>query len=386
MTDPRIAIVGAGIGGLTLAVALHRRGMKPVIFERAESLGEVGAGITLWPNATKALFSLGLQDAIDGVAEEPQNQSMWHFATGEIFRVYPRGPATRAAYGAPLYLLHRRDLHDVLVNAVHRHDPSAVRLNSNVTGVVAAGDRAILHVKNQEKIEADLVVGCDGIRSTVREQLFGSEPARFTGIVAWRALVPIDLVPRRLRETPSGMHIGPDRNVSHYSIRKDSLFNYLGFAKVDTWTEEGWMIRADPREVLEVFKDFQPDIISLLQATPPEGCFKWGLFDRDPIPRWTHGRVTLLGDAAHPMLPFLGQGAGMVIEDAVVLARAIAESPDVDSALLRYESARRERTALALLRSRAHAEYWNTHPDIIKDREPVMEVDLNVYDAASVPI
>ena len=182
------------------------------------------------------------------------------------------------------------------------------------------------------------------------------------------------------------MHIGPDRNVSHYSIRKDSLFNYLGFAKVDTWTEEGWMIRADPREVLEVFKDFQPDIISLLQATPPEGCFKWGLFDRDPIPRWTHGRVTLLGDAAHPMLPFLGQGAGMVIEDAVVVARAIAESPDVDSALLRYESARRERTALALLRSRAHAEYWNTHPDIIKDREPVMEVDLNVYDAASVPI
>lgn len=381
-----IAIVGAGIGGLTLAIALQRRGFRPVIYERAPQLGEVGAGITLWPNANKVLFSLGLQEDLDRIAEEPANQSMWRFDTGEIFRVYPRGEATRKAYGAPLYQIHRRDLHDILVTAVKRHDPNAIRLGRALEGIETDEAKSTLIFADGERVTYDLVAGCDGARSTIRGCLLGVEPARFTGIVAWRALVPTALIAKRLRDEPAGMHIGPDRNVSHYTVRHGALFNYLGFAVVDAWTDEGWTIKADAAELKAAFANFQPDIIQLLDVTPMDACFKWGLFDRDPVTTWSKGRAVLVGDAAHPMLPFLGQGAGIVIEDALILARAIAESPDIATALKRYTAARVERANLTLLRSREHAQYWNTHPDKIKDREPVMEVDLNLYDATTVEI
>jgi salicylate hydroxylase len=381
-----IAIIGAGIGGLTLAIALQRRGFRPVIYERAPALGEVGAGITLWPNANKVLFSLGLQTELDRISEEPENQSMWRFDTGEIFRVYPRGAATRKAYGAPLYQIHRRDLHDILVEAVKATDPGAIRLGRTVKAIETDDARATLIFADGERVRADLVAACDGARSTIRGQLFGVEPARFTGVVAWRALVPIEKVAPRLRAAPAGMHIGPDRNVSHYTVRHGALLNFLAFALVEAWTDEGWTIPAQPGELMAHFGNFQPDIVALLQATPLDTCFKWGLFDRDPVTRWSKGRAVLVGDAAHPMLPFLGQGAGIVIEDALILARAIAESETVATALRRYEAARVDRANLVLLRSRTHARYWNTHPDQIKDREPVMEVDLNTYDAASVAL
>ncbi len=386
MAKPRIAIVGAGLGGLTAALAFAKRGFPVTVYERTKVLGEVGAGITLWPNANKPLFSLGLKDELARISEVPTEQAMWHFATAEIFKRYPRGEAMWQAYGAPLYQIHRRDLHDMLIAAFQAEQPDAIKLGKEVVAVETNENDATITFKDGEKVTADLVIGADGIRSAVRNALFGTEPAKFTGIVAWRALVPIERVPQRLRDTPAGMHIGPDRNVSHYTVRHGALYNYLGFAKVNTWEEEGWTIRAQVSQVLDVFKDFQPDIVNLIKATPEEGLYKWGLFDRDPTPQWTKGRTTLMGDAAHPMLPFLGQGAGMVIEDALVLARAVAESTDIPTALKRYEAARKERANYTMLRSRAHADFWNTHPDQIRNIEPKMEVDLNVYDAVTVPI
>lgn len=382
----KVAIVGAGIGGLTLGLALHEFGHAFTIHEQSPAPREVGAGITLWPNATRLLFALGLRDAIDASAVEPVAQKLMHYASGEVLRSFPRGSATRDAYGAPLLQLHRRDLHDILVAAIESRAGGALHFGHEAVGVESRGDGARVAFADGSQIDADLVVACDGIRSRVREQVFGIEAPRFTQIIAWRALVPAGRLPERIRHEPTGVHIGPDSNFAHYLVRGGSLLNYLGFAVVPDWAEEGWRIAASVDDVLDRFGDYSPPVRELIAATPPGNLFKWGLFDRDPRDRWSAGAVTLLGDAAHPMLPFLGQGAGMVIEDCVVLARAVTAFTSLGDALARYEAARRDRTTYAMLKSRQHARYYNSHPDQARDEDYTSEIDLNEYDAMTVPL
>ncbi len=204
-------------------------------------------------------------------------------------------------------------------------------------------------------VEADIVVGCDGIKSRVRQEVFGHEAPQFTNIIAWRALVPVALVPPRLREEPTGIHVGRGSNFAHYLVRKGALLNYLAFAVVPQWEDEGWRIAARVADVQGRFQEYSAPIHELIAATPAETLFKWGLFDRDVRERWSDGAVTLLGDAAHPMLPFLGQGAGMVIEDCVVLARALSLDTGLSEALARYEAVRRPRTTYTTLKSRQHS-------------------------------
>jgi salicylate hydroxylase len=382
----KVAIVGAGIGGLTLGLALRHFGHTFSIHEQSPALREVGAGITLWPNATRLLFALGLQDALDAVAVEPVAQKLMHCETGEVLQTFPRAQATREAYGAPLYQLHRRDLHDILLSAVAARAPGAIHLGQEAVGVEHAGDGARVRFSGGAQVEADLVVGCDGIKSRVREQLFGHEAPRFTNIIAWRALVPAASLPARLREEPTGIHVGRGSNFAHYLVRRGELLNYLAFAVVPDWEDEGWRIAARVADVQERFREYSAPIHELIAATPPETLFKWGLFDRDVRERWSDGPVTLLGDAAHPMLPFLGQGAGMVIEDCIVLARALARGDDLPAALARYEAARRPRTTYATLKSRQHSRYYNSHPDDARAEDFASEIDLNEYDAMTVAI
>lgn len=382
----KVAIIGAGIGGLTLALALHRAGHAFTIHEQSLALREVGAGITLWPNATRLLFGLGLQAALESASVEPVAQKLMHSETGEVLQSFPRAQATRAAYGAPLLQLHRRDLHDMLLAAVEARAPGALRLGDEARQVEATGHGARVHFGNGTQVEAELVVGCDGIRSRVREQVFGHEEPRFTHIIAWRALVPVERLPPRIREEPTGIHSAHGSNFAHYLVRRGALLNYLAFAVVSEWVDEGWRIPARIEDVLERFKDYNAPVRELIAATPPGSLFKWGLFDRNVRERWSEGAVTLLGDAAHPMLPFLGQGAGMVIEDCVVLARALSESGALPEALRRYEAARRDRTGYAMLKSRQHARYYNSHPDEARAEDFTSEIDLNEYDAMTVAI
>jgi salicylate hydroxylase len=380
-----IAIVGAGIGGLTLALALRRQGFAPIIYERAAELGEVGAGLTLWPNATRLLYSLGLGPVLDAISEEPIRQTIRHFETGAPIQSFPRRGATRGRYGAPLYQIHRRDLHDMLAQAVEAAAPGSIRLGHELVAV-EAGDAPSIRFADGTTVSADLIVGCDGIRSKVRAELFGDVAPRFTNIVAWRGLVSMADVPEPLFSDPAGIYIGPNCHFAQYSIRQGSILNYLAFAKVDAWTEEGWTIQADKAQVLDRFAAFAPEVLASIAATPPERLFKWGLFDREVQEQWSTGAVTLLGDAAHPMLPFLGQGAGMVIEDAIVLTRALVESDTIPAALARYEAARRDRTGYAMRKGRAHADYYNTHPDEAHGEDLAMELDLNEYEALTVAI
>lgn len=381
-----IAIIGAGIGGLTLALALRQRGFAPTVYERAPMLGEVGAGLTLWPNATKVLASLGLSEELERIGEEPIHQMIRNGETGEVLRVFERKSMMRPTYGTPLLQIHRRDLHDMLVRALEARAPGSVKLGWELAGVEAQNERPAATFTNGQRIEADLIVGCDGIRSKVRSELFGAEQPRFTQIVAWRGLVPMTDLDEAFRAEPVGIHIGEGCHVAHYPVRQESLLNFLGFAVVDGWAEEGWAIPSTVEEMMDRFSRFHPDVVAAMAATPKGGLFKWGLFDRDVREQWSVGAVTLLGDAAHPMLPFLGQGAGMVIEDAMVLARLLEAHDDTIAALARYEELRRPRTAYTMLKGRAHAHYYNTRADEADESTLAMEVDLNEYDAAGMAL
>ncbi|MDX2222231.1 MAG: FAD-dependent monooxygenase [Rhodospirillaceae bacterium] len=354
MAETRIAIIGAGIGGLTCALALQRRGFRPMVFEQAPQLGEIGAGLTIPPNATHGLEDVGLGDGLARLASRPYRQGVIHYRTGDVLVDQVRGDQPMQAYGAHYYQIHRADLHGLLAAAVAANDGAAVHLSHAFAGLDHADSSVTVRFANGRSVTADAVIGADGIKSEVRAALWGRVPPRFTGNVAWRGLVPVDRLPPGLKiDPPSGAIVGNRHSMARYLIRDGTLVNYAAFAAKSGWEEEGWSVRSEVSELLDEFHDWHASIRDVLAATPPELCFKWALHDRDPLPRWSRGRVTLLGDAAHPMLPFLGMGAAMGIEDGVVLARCFAAGGSVGDIFARYEAARRPRADFVLLASRA---------------------------------
>lgn len=384
-----VVVIGGGLAGLTLALALRRFGHTAAVYEQASELREAGAGLTVWPNATKVLFALGLKDKLAAIAVEPPVQKIFHYRTGEAMHVFERGEKLRRDYGAPLYQMHRQDLHGTLAEAVYAGDPDSIRLSHRAVGVEARpGGGGRVTFANGAAAEGDLVVGCDGIRSSIRELVFGAEEPLFTNVIAYRAVVPATGLSDRFRADPTGIHLGPQSNFVHYFIRNRTAVNFLAFALVDTWEEEGWRIPAARKAVLARFADYNSVVTDLIGAAPAEALFKWGLFDREVRAVWHDGPFVLAGDAAHPMLPFLGQGAGLVIEDALILARAITEKADLPEALRAYEAARLTRANYALRTSREHGRYFNSHPDEGGDpgEELSHSLDLNDYDAMRVGI
>ena len=332
MTSAHIAIVGAGIGGLACAAALLRAGYSVRIYEHSSSLTEVGAGLTMAPNATRLFAALGVGPLIDQLIIPPQSRIRDGFS-GEIFSQTPMGDTILDRYGAPYGFLHRADLLDALADAVRKHDPEAICLNMSLSGFDEGDDGVVLHFTNGQRAKADCLIGCDGIRSTVRAALHGDMPARFTGNVAWRGLVPIDGLPAHLHGSCSGVWVAPKRHFVQYTLRDCQFMNYVAIAEKPGWEVESWTEHSTIDDILEEFGGWHDDVLAMINQTLADACFKWALFDRDPLPHWTKGRVTLLGDAAHPMLPFLGQGAAMALEDAVVFARALQQAGDMGAAL-----------------------------------------------------
>lgn len=351
-------IAGAGIGGLAAAIGLHRQGWRVRVFEQASELREVGAGLTVSPNAALALEWLGVLERLRPWLFAPPYQIMEDFRSGaEIGRLW-RGEISLAEYGALYAFVHRADLHEALGRTLQELDPQALRLGA--AAVAADPRRTALELANGERVTGDVVIGADGIRSAVRASLFGPEAPRYTGYTAWRGLLPYDMLPPGLPEgaIPAGSAVtfGPQRCFVRYRVDPRGVLNIVAFARLAAWTEEGWSVPADPAQPAALFEDWYPALSMLLRALPRGRCFQWGLFDRDPLPSWTAERVTLLGDAAHPMLPFLGQGAALALEDAVVCARLLgpAGSADEIAAALRcYDALRRPRGAAATLESRA---------------------------------
>jgi len=351
----KVAVVGAGLGGLNAAIALIQRGFDVTIYEQADALGEIGAGIQLSPNASRVLMALGLDRAFEAIAFEPERHVVRNWKTGSTVSATQMKGVFRSQYGAGYFGAHRADFHAVLQRAV---PADCIRLNATCTAVSQHADRAVLSFADGRTADADVVIGADGIRSAVRAALYGPDAPRFTGHIVWRGLVPTDALPKRLIDPDMTAWFGPKGTVVHYYVRRGEIVNWIAHYEAD-WREESWSVESDWREAAQAYEGWHPLLAELFSRT--QRCYKWALYDRDPLPRWTDGRVTLLGDAAHPMLPYLAQGAAQAIEDGYVLAEMLAaHRSDPLEALLAYQQARLPRTSRIQLHARERGKINNT--------------------------
>ena len=343
----RVAIVGGGIGGLTAAHALCRRGFEVAIYEAAPELREIGAGVALHPNAMKVLRSLGLEEDVRAVA----GRSEWALTrNGKTGRVISRTNRSQQAslFGCAGATVHRADLLDVLAGSL---PDGIVTLGARCVAVEPNGGVAAARFKDGSEIEADVIVGADGIHSAVRASLFGPDDPKFTGKICYRSVVPVDAVAGGPPPNDNAQWLGPHGTIVLYPLRRDELINVVCHYDDDAYRHESWVSECERSEVLERYSGWHESLLRIFEAG--ELWYKWALYDRDPIGQWTRGRVTVLGDAAHPMLPYLGQGACQAMEDGCVLAAALAAQPDDQvTALTLYERARRPRASQVVLAAR----------------------------------
>lgn len=388
MKDIQIAIIGAGIGGMTAAVTLAQKGFKVKVFEQAPELSEVGAGLTVTPNATKGLIYLGLGEAMNKIGMAHDLQGVRHYQTKEIIVPLKRGKHMLEKYGAYQFQVHRADIHDILIESLEKHSPGCVSIDHQLVGIDQKSDRVKLIFNNQAEYECDFVIGADGTRSAVRKSILGNDEPEFSGYVAWRGVVPTDgLDESDFDECGSCAFISPGRVFARYLIRDAKEYNYVAFLATDEWAEEGWSIPSKVETVLETFSDYNQQVKNIISATPPEGCYKWGIFTRQPIGTWSSERVTLLGDAAHPLEPFMGQGASMAIEDGVVLGRIIEDASGFSEIIERYETARIERSHFVTEHSKkAGQRFTGNNPDAYtkEDHKNEEELGLFYYDPGNV--
>jgi salicylate hydroxylase len=347
---PRIAIVGAGVGGLATALALERRGAEIVACEQSPALNKIGAGLNLSPNALMALRVLGVEDQVIARGSESDFLVIRSWKSGRIISRMRRG-AFRQQFGAPNLTVHRADLLDVLCGALKTVN---LRFGARCVAVEQRDCGGVARLADGSEIEADVIVGADGIHSVVRKTLFGPGAPRFTGCICWRGMAAARALPRDIAVAEGAMWMGPHGHVVHYPVRRGELINIVAHFDSDSWTEESWTRECDVSELTATYAGWHPDLLRLYPYSAR--WYKWALYDRDPVERWSKGRITLLGDSAHAMLPYLGQGAAMALEDACVLSAAIARhANDLDEALLAYERARAPRARAAVLGSRERA-------------------------------
>ncbi|MDC0226100.1 FAD-dependent oxidoreductase [Gammaproteobacteria bacterium] len=390
MSKLNIAVVGAGIGGMSCALGLSRNGFNVTVFEQAPELSEVGAGLTITPNATKGLNYLNLGDGIKSVGMAHTNQGVRHFETGEMIVPLERGEKMMQKYGAYQFQAHRADVHNLFIEAMREHPESKIYVDHRLTGLVEKNGGVELIFNHNEKYEFDFVIGADGNRSTVRSIIIGDDDPEFAGYVAWRGLVPTaELSEDDFDECGSSAFIAPGRVFARYLVRNGELYNYAAFLVTDEWAEEGWAIPSDIDLVMEIFSDYNDQVKNIIRATPRDELFKWGIFARAPSDNWSSDYSTLLGDAAHPLEPFMGQGASMAIEDGVVLSRIIADSSTQSEIVDRYQKARIERAHFVTEHSKkAGMRFTGRTPDDYSKEDHKNEEELGLfhYDPSSVEI
>lgn len=343
----RVLIAGAGIGGLTAALAALRQGHEVEVYEQASELKEVGAGVQLSANGTRVLYALGVGEELKSLSCEATGKEIRLWNTGETWKLFDLGKVSIERYGFPYFTVYRPDLLDVLARAVRRLKADAIHLGRKCVGFTQTDGEVRLDLEDGTTATGDALIGADGVHSTTRQTLFGADKPQFSGIIAWRGIIPMERLPARMERRVGVNWIGPGGHVVHYPLRGGAVLNFVGALERTDWQIESWSARGTTEELAADYRGWHEDIQTLIRNIPVP--HKWALMVRPPMPRWTVGRVTLLGDACHSMVPFLAQGAVMAMEDGLILARALTElDGDVASRLARYEEARRERTRRAV--------------------------------------
>lgn len=348
----KVLIGGAGLGGLAAAACLMDAGHEVEVFERTGVLAEVGAGIQISPNAARVLRHIGVLDAVAAVAARPVEYRFRLFDSGAVLQSIPLGPSFEERHGVPYLTVHRADLMEILVEAVRRRDPAAVRLGQEVTGYTREADKVHLHLADRA-VSGDVLIAADGVRSTIRAAMLGATPARHTGQAAWRVLLAREDVGEGTETVD--IWVGPGRHAVTYPLRNGELVNFVGAVRHEAGEDESWTTARPWAELDADFSGWHRFVRQLIEAADRNACYRWALYDREPIETWTDGPVALMGDAAHPTLPYMAQGAAMALEDAAVLARTLPVAGDPAPALATYCNARVERTARIVRQSRENA-------------------------------
>lgn len=349
MTKRRAVIAGGGIGGLACGLALARNGWDVEVLEQAPKLAEVGAGIQVSPNGMAVLDRLGITPLIEDALFEPEAIELRMGRSGRrIFRLPMKGYAQNR-WGNRFIQIHRADLHDALAQALRAEPSAQLRTGAKITGYVRERGGASVYLERGERVFGDVLIGADGVRSEIRQQMCGPDRARFTGNVAWRSVVPVSALGDNAPPPFGVIWAGRGKHAVTTRVKGGTHVNFVGIVEQDSWTEEGWSIPGSIEDALADFGDWQPCLRAVLEAS--EGLFRWALYGRPPLASWCDGPVTLLGDAAHPMLPSMAQGAVQALEDAVVLADILEGDMDRDRALKSYEALRKPRVRRVQARS-----------------------------------
>ncbi|HJT89076.1 MAG TPA: FAD-dependent monooxygenase [Bryobacteraceae bacterium] len=336
-----IAIVGAGMGGLTAAATLRQAGFEVRVYEQANRFARIGAGIQMMPNSMKVLRGIGVESPLRRVAFEPYSHLNREWDTGAIMRELPM---PESLFGAPYLCMHRADLHDALLSVL---PGEILALNKKLVGLDANTRGVTLQFTDGTRSRADAAIGADGVHSVVRDLIIGPDAPIHKGRIAYRAVFPSALLNFDIGRSRTKWW-GPDRHIVIYYTRVDrgEVYFVTSVPEPAEWmTRESWSAKGDVRELRAAYEGFHEDVRRVLAACPD--CHKWAILEREPLPRWSEGRVALLGDACHPMTPYMAQGAATAIEDAAVLARCLREvdGEDIESAFQRYEAHRKPRTS-----------------------------------------
>ena len=377
----KVLIAGGGIGGITALLALRQRGIDAELFEQAAAFGQVGAGLQVSGNATRILRALGLGDALARVAYYPEGRDYRAWDNGDRLYYTPLGKRAEAHFGAPYYTAHRADLLDVLLGGL---GTESFHLGSRIERFDQDDDSVTITLAGGSTATGDILIGADGIHSTVRGQMFGKELPRYTGNVAWRGLVPAERVAHLDVAEVAGVWMGPNRSIVQYYIAAGKTFNWIGISRSEQPARESWLAEGRIEDALAEYAGWHDTIRTIIAATPR--VLRQALYDREPLPDWRIGRVVMLGDAAHPMMPFYAQGAAQSIEDAYVLAGCLAATPDAPvAALERYVKLRQPRTAWMQGLSRREEELYQMADAVeVAERNARMRVN-RIPESATFP-